>query len=203
MSVLAGRAIQKLVLAGDITITPFSAEQLNPVSYDVTLGEHFKVYRDSVHLTGSGLPDLNYLTPRQHDKPLFSQGREETFEYIFRYGDSVTLRPGIGYLCHTREAVGSKHYVPVLDGKSSIGRMFVNVHATAGFGDPGFVGQWTLEISVVQIVTLKIGMRIAQVRFMEIADHGLGYDLYQGHYGADAIGAVESRVDQQIKEHFK
>ena len=64
------------------------------------------------------------------------------------------LKPGIGYLMHTLERVSSDFYDPVLDGKSSIGRLFIAVHITAGYGDPGFPGNWTLEVTAQHPVRL-------------------------------------------------
>ena len=104
----------------------------------------------------------------------------------------VVLRPGNGYLLHTHERVHTNKYVPVLDGKSSVARLFVGIHVTAGFGDPGYNGQWTLEVTTVYPVRLYAGMRIAQMRFHTIVGET---KLYQGNYcGEASTGAVPSRA---------
>jgi dCTP deaminase len=107
------------------------------------------------------------------------------------------LQPGIGYLMHTEECIYTKKYVPVLDGKSSIGRLFVQIHITAGFGDPNYFGQYTLEVVAHHPIRIFPGMRIAQIRFHTIAGHVK--NMYEGNYkGASARGAVASRAWKQF-----
>jgi dCTP deaminase len=84
----------------------------------------------------------------------------------------------------------------VLDGKSSLGRLGVSVHATAGFGDPGFDGQWTLEVTCVLPVRLYAGMRVAQVRFHAVQGE---VQQYAGNYVEHATGPVASRSWRQFK----
>jgi len=106
------------------------------------------------------------------------------------------LMPGVGYLMHTVERVTTDHYVPVLDGKSSIGRIFVQVHVTAGFGDPGYDGQYTLEVTSKFPVIVYPGMRFCQMRFHCIDGEVLNY-RDTGHYqGEQAKGAVASRINE-------
>lgn len=108
------------------------------------------------------------------------------------------VKPGIGYLMHTKERVATSCYVPVIDGKSSLGRLFVKAHETAGFGDPGFDGQYTLEITSVFPVILYAGMRICQVRFHTMRGET---NLYRGHYqGDNTRGAVPSRTWEQFQD---
>lgn len=77
----------------------------------------------------------------------------------------LTLEPRKLYLLHTAERVSTKAFVPVLDGKSSIGRLGICIHLTAGYGDPGFDGQYTLEVTCVIPVRIYAGMRFCQMRF--------------------------------------
>ena len=99
---------------------------------------------------------------------------------------------------HTRERVGTEKFVPIIDGKSSIGRLFVFCHVTAGFGDVGFFGQYTLEVLTVHPVILYAGMRICQIRFQSIAGE---FDFYKGHYRNEtAQGAVPSHAYEQFEE---
>jgi dCTP deaminase len=108
------------------------------------------------------------------------------------------LEPNVGYLMHTIERVHTKKYVPVLDGKSSIGRLFMKVHETAGYGDAGFDGQYTLEVTVVHPLRVYPGMRIAQMRFHTIL--GEVQKLYAGNYtGEAAKGPVPSRAWRQFR----
>jgi dCTP deaminase len=209
MSILTGRVIRDQWERGRIHISPFDNAQLNPVSYDLTLGRSLKVYREVVDLPDvyreaelgiqhdslqEELPKLLFKNSEHlrynWRRRVYSDTDNETVEMRGEIGDYVHLQPGIGYLCHTEEAVGSEYFVPVLDGKSSLGRLFVAVHITAGYGDPGFKGQWTLEVVVTQPVQLQIGQRIAQVRFHTIEAGIYPVDLYNGRYRGDATGEL-------------
>lgn len=183
MSILSGPAIIAARECGDIEIDPFDEKMVNPASVDLTLGSKVLVYR---------------LAPRMYDAPpavLDSKAPAETHELLIPPTGFI-VQPGVGYLMHTVERIGSRRYVPILDGKSSLGRLFVQVHATAGYGDPGFFGQWTLEVTVTHPVRLYAGMRIAQMRF-----HVLGGEvkLYSGNYKDDAVGPVPSRAWKQFE----
>ena len=98
---------------------------------------------------------------------------------------------------HTVERIRTDFYNPVLDGKSSIGRLFVKVHETAGYGDPGFNGQYTLEVTTSMFpVRLYPGMRICQIRFHTLEGALASYEE-TGHYkGEAAQGAVGSKVHE-------
>jgi dCTP deaminase len=181
--ILSGKEIEMAVRLGEISISPFDGSQLNPASYDLTLGEGITVYegfecsKDRLH---------NCLDPKKNNPTTsFKMGPEG---YI--------IRPGVGYLMHTKETVGTNKYVPAIDGKSSIGRLFVMVHVTAGLGDPGFIGQYTLEVLTTYPVRLYPGMRVCQVRFFTVRGE---IDLYKGHYQGDtATGAVASHAYEQF-----
>jgi dCTP deaminase len=185
MSILSGQAIVAARERGDIVIDPFRPEMVNPASVDLTLGDHMAVYINSV-----GPPTA--LVQRPLDPRV-----EQPVMALTIPSTGFTLRPGIGYLMHTVERVGSRRYVPVLDGKSSMGRLFVQIHVTAGFGDPGFFGQWTLEVVVTHPVILYPGMRIAQMRFHEMSGD---VKLYEGNYKDDAEGPVASRAWRQFEK---
>lgn len=181
--VLSGKAIQSAVESGDILISPFNSKHLNPASYDLTLGEEITVYQN---VCPYGALADDYLDPQiKNPTDTFRMGPEG---YI--------LQPGIGYLMHTQEVVGTDKYVPAIDGKSSIGRLFVLVHVTAGLGDPGFRGQYTLEVLTTYPIKLYPGMRICQVRFFTVVGE---IDLYKGHYlGDNSMGAVASHAFEQF-----
>ena len=176
--ILSDLAIKRAIADGDITISPFNPDQLNPVSYDLLLGDEvlacdFDSFIDDVR--------EGQLTRRLKIDPVLG----------------IVLRPGVGYLMHTRERTATYKYVPIIDGKSSIGRRFVIVHATAGYGDPGFDGQWTLEVmSLCNPIRLYAGMRIAQIRFETIA--GEVERTYNGNYQGSE-GPVPSRSARQFQ----
>ncbi len=183
MSILSGTAIRAAVARGDIQCEPFDPAMLNPASIDLTLGVEVAGYH--IPQTYEVPKDLQYIDARKEPKTgHHTMGPE-----------GLILRLGLGYLMHTAERIGSTRYVPVLDGKSSLGRLFVQIHMTAGYGDPGFFGQWTLEVVVVQPVRLYPGMRIAQMRFHSIEGE---VELYSGNYKDDASGPVASRAWRQF-----
>lgn len=175
--ILSGSAIAEAVRLGAIEIDPYDARQLNPASYDLTLGDRA----------------LTYEFGHVHDV----QKEPSTTAHRFDPVHGFVLRPGVGYLMHTRERIRTDRYVPVLDGKSSIGRLFVKVHETAGFGDPGFDGQYTLEVTTLYTMRLFAGMRIAQMRFHVVEGE---MAKYQGNYVGDAArGPVASRAWRQFR----
>ena len=132
-----------------IVIEPFRREALGPNSYDVHLGSHLCVYMTNRcgHLDAA----------------------EENNYDMFRIDDDgFVLRPGTIYLAATEEYTETHEHIPYLDGKSSVGRLGISVHATAGRGDVGFCNHWTMEISVVQPVKIYAGMPIAQLTYHQV-----------------------------------
>lgn len=134
---------------GAIVIDPFRREALGPNSYDVHLGNHLGVYMTSRcgHLDAA---------------------EENNYELILIDDDGFVLRPGTIYLAATEEYTETHEHIPYLDGKSSVGRLGISVHATAGRGDVGFCNHWTMEISVVQPVKIYAGMPIAQLTYHQV-----------------------------------
>lgn len=162
-----------------IVIEPFNESQLNPNSYDLRLSKHVIRY-----------------APGELD----AAKKPETFsEEIPAQG--LLLQPGELYLMSTQEVTSSPMYVPGIEGRSSIGRLGVNVHATAGFGDVGFKGTWTLEVSVVRAVRIYAGMRICQVFFEDCSRLQEG-DLYQGKYNGQTLprpSGVYKEADEWVR----
>ncbi len=154
--ILSDRDIRARLAAGDLAIEPLAdgALQIQPASVDLRLGDEFLVYRAA---------SVACLDPRDP-------------ETIPRAMDSVRVAPGEAFVLHPGEfALGTTtervkipaNLVGVVDGRSSIGRLAVVVHATAGFIDPGFEGQITLELSNIGSIPVKLypSMRIAQIVF--------------------------------------
>jgi len=83
------------------------------------------------------------------------------------------------YLGTTLEIAGSNCCVPFIEGRSSVGRLGISIHVTAGFGDVGFIGRWTLEISVIHPIRVYAGVEICQIAFTDIVGE---FDLYTGRY---------------------
>jgi dCTP deaminase len=133
---------------GNIVLEPFDRELLGSNSYDVHLGRYLANYRDSI------------LDAKQHNP----------VDEITLPDEGMVLQPGILYLGVTYEYTETYRHVPFLEGKSSIGRLGIDIHATAGKGDVGFCNHWTLEISVQMPVRVYPGMPIGQLIFFEL--HG-------------------------------
>ena len=131
---------------GHIVITPFSRKYLGSNSYDVHLGEWLALYKDEI------------LDARVHNK----------VHYFRIPKEGLILVPSKLYLGVTEEYTETHRHVPFLEGKSSIGRLGIDIHATAGKGDIGFCNSWTLEISVRQPVKIYAGMPIGQLIYFEV-----------------------------------
>lgn len=199
--ILTDTQILGAVETGKIRLDPFRVEQLNPTSYDLTLGDEVAVYKTWVetflyeHQTG--VQDGTRFQPRAGILDARQEPQVERFVIDPQQG--WLLKPGIGYLMHTNERVSTKAYVPILDGKSSIGRLFIQVHATAGYGDPGFDGQFTLEVIVQHPIRVYPGMRVCQIRFQEMTGEVAKTYDQTGHYkGEAARGAIPSQAWRQF-----
>ncbi len=144
--ILSDQQILENMNEGFIKIEPFRQDSLGTNSYDVHLASTLGVYVDSV------------LDARKHN-------RIETFE-IPETG--VLLTPDNFYLGVTQEYTETLRHVPFLEGKSSVGRLGIDIHATAGKGDVGFCNYWTLEISVKKPVRVYAGMPIGQLIYFAV-----------------------------------
>ncbi|MCO6466468.1 MAG: dCTP deaminase [Bradyrhizobiaceae bacterium] len=132
--------------AGTIVIEPFSPACLGSNSYDVHLGRTLATYVDAT------------LDARKHNTIATFEIPDEGF----------VLQPNMLYLGVTQEYTETHNHVPFLEGKSSVGRLGIDIHATAGKGDVGFCNFWTLEISVKLPVRVYAGMPIGQLIYFEV-----------------------------------
>ena len=198
--ILTGPEILLQVESGDIEIDPFDPKLINPASIDLRLGARVAIYESWVTCTPKatnsiGIEDGSLFIPR--DVPLDVKSHPHTRDFTIHEKVGWVLRPGIGYLMHTLERICTRDFVPVLDGKSSIGRLFTTIHVTAGYGDPNFSGQYTLEVIVQHPLRVYPGMRFAQMRFHRMTGEYLPYD---GNYqGKDSIGPVASKAYRQFQ----
>jgi dCTP deaminase len=144
--ILTDKEILANIASGSIVIQPFLRECLGSNSYDVHLGKTLAVYNDTV------------LDARKHNTIRTFEIPEEGF----------VLQPDTLYLGVTEEYTETHQHVPFLEGKSSIGRLGIDIHATAGKGDVGFCNYWTLEISVKQPVRVYAGMPVGQLIYFEV-----------------------------------
>lgn len=144
--ILTGNEILLAMERNEISISPFNGEHVNPASVDLCLSPEVITYGDftldckkSHRYTTLTMPEEGFL-----------------------------LAPGQLYLMATQEVLQTDHYVTVIDGKSSVGRLGISIHQTAGYGDPGYHGQYTLEVSCLMPVRVYPFMRFCQARFHSV-----------------------------------
>ena len=152
MSILVDRDILAAMERGSIVITPFDRKCLGTNSYDVHLASTLRVYRRS----------RDPKTSRDLDLPLDTHTINDTWSINILSGGFV-LEPGELYLASTIEHTESHEHVPMLNGRSSAGRLGLSIHVTAGTGDIGFRGPWTMELTVVKRLRVHAGDAIGQL----------------------------------------
>lgn len=146
--ILSKTEIQSRISSGEIEISPYDEKYLNPNGYDLHLGN-------------------KVLIPLLNEDHIWDA--KEEISYVERsFGESMIFMPGFLYLGSTIEYTAAHNTVPVFEGKSSVGRMGIDVHICAGFGDVGFCGHWTLEIRVMYPTRLYAGMPIGQLVWHEV-----------------------------------
>ena len=153
LMILSGKEIHKNVLAGNIIIEPFDKSKINPNSYNLTLGNELLVYEHK---------ELDMKIPNPTKRVEIPE-------------EGLLLEPNKLYLGRTNEFTKTEKFVPMLEGRSSTGRLGLFIHVPAGFGDIGFAGYWTLEIFCVQPIRIYPNTQICQIYYHDI--HG-EYDLY-------------------------
>lgn len=156
--ILSNRQIAQAIKDGSIVIDPLDWKQLNPNSYNLRLAPQLITYDDVV----------------------LDMCREPRVERHVIPPEGMVLYPGRLYLGLSLEYTETHNYVPMIEGRSSIGRLGMAIHITAGFGDKFFSGRWTFEITVVHPLRIYAGVEAAQICYHEIEAAGLGYS---GKYG--------------------
>ncbi len=161
--ILSGLEIKKQVLSGNILIEHFDESRLNPNSYNLRLHDELLVYTNDIL-------DMK--------KPLSTRA-------IAIPEEGLVLEPGRLYLGRTVERTHTSSFVPMLEGRSSVGRLGLYIHVTAGFGDIGFSGYWTLEIQCVQPVRIYPMVEICQIYYHAIQGEFVPYHSgkYQDNQG--------------------
>ena len=173
--ILSGKEINKQVENGVIRIDPFNTDQLNPNSYNLRLHSDLLVY------------DSNVLDMKE----------KNTTSPLTIPEDGLLLEPQKLYLGRTIERTATDKYVPMLEGRSSVGRLGLFIHITAGFGDIGFAGFWTLEIFCVQPIRIYADLEICQIFYHTIDGD---YDLYQSKKYQLNEGVQPSKLYKDFEE---
>lgn len=200
--ILGHDAILAAVASGKVVIDPFEPKHVGPNSVDLTLGDSLYC----VHLDNDlshvdwGAVFSRYLDPAQRKQVEGISGVPTKAQPDRNGTPCFYLQPGVLYLGHTVEVAGSEVYVPCIEGRSSLARLGVQVHISAGFGDVGFMNQWTLEITTMVPVKLYPGMRIAQVYFYEVTGAG---KQYAGKYRARTQGPQPSQIWRDFEKETK
>ena len=170
-----------------IVIEPFDEQYLNPNSYNLTLHDELMVYEEVV----LDMKSANRV--RRIDIP----------------PDGLVLSPNQLYLGRTAERTETHDLVPMIEGRSSVGRLGLFVHVTAGFGDVGFCGYWTLEMFAVQPVRIYPGVPICQIFYHEIAGEFTSYNSDKYQHNRDIQPSLlfkelnpEEDNDSQLKLDF-
>ncbi|NLM52610.1 MAG: dCTP deaminase [Firmicutes bacterium] len=150
--ILSGREIKRKI-GKEIIIEPFDESLINPNSYNLRLHNELLVYEEEV---------LDMKKPNKTRRLIIPE-------------EGLVLEPGRLYLGRTLEYTKTDKYVPMLEGRSSIGRLGLFIHVTAGFGDVGFSGYWTLEIFCIQPIRVYPFVEICQIYYHTIEGD---YDKY-------------------------
>ena len=145
--ILSDTEILAAVRKGRIVIRPFRRECLGSNSYDVHLGPWLATYTNGALDARMENPVTDFRIPRE----------------------GYVLVPGQLYLGVTEEYTETHDHVPFLEGKSSVGRLGIDIHSTAGKGDVGFCNYWTLEMSSKLPVRIYAGMPVGQLIYFEIS----------------------------------
>lgn len=168
--ILSGKEIQRHI-GKEIIIEPFDQSRVNPNSYNLTLHNELLVY-ENYEL------DMKKLNPTKR---------------ITIPEEGLVLEPNRLYLGRTNEFTKTEGFVPMLEGRSSTGRLGLFIHVTAGFGDVGFAGYWTLEIFCIQPIRIYPNAEICQIYYHSI----------EGDYEPYKSGKYQNNTDIQPSLMYK
>lgn len=146
--ILTDKTIIDEIASGNIVISPLTEANIGTNSVDLTLSNTLVMYTDYV---------------------LDARKKNASVQIIISE-EGLVLQPNILYLASTVEYTETFRHVPIIQGKSSLGRLGLFVHVTAGFGDVGFKGYWTLELVCVHPIRIYAGMKIAQICYHDISE---------------------------------
>lgn len=172
--ILSGKEIKNYLGSG-IKIEPFNEKQLNPNSYNLKLHNEILMY----------------------DEDVLDMKKENKYQKFVIPPEGMVLFPGRLYLARTVEYTETLNHVPMLEGRSSVGRLGLYIHVTAGFGDVGFKGYWTLELQCVQPIRIYEDTEICQIYYHSIEGE---YEEYKSGKYQDNTGVQPSLLYKDFKE---
>ena len=160
--ILSGKEIESRI-NDEIIIDPFDKNRINPNSYNLSLHNELIMYKNS----------------------LLDMKKDNEIEKLKIPSNGLVLEANRLYLGRTVEYTETRNLVPMLEGRSSIGRLGLFVHVTAGFGDVGFKGFWTLEIFCIQPIKIYPNVEICQVYYHTLEGSHENYNSgkYQDNQG--------------------
>jgi dCTP deaminase len=184
--ILSGHQIREN-LGTNIVIDPYQEANLNPNSYNLTLHSELMTYEEVV----------------------LDMAKANRVRRITIPAEGLVLGPNQLYLGRTVERTETHKLVPMIEGRSSVGRLGLFVHVTAGFGDVGFCGYWTLEMFAVQPVRIYPGVPICQIFYHEISGPITEYASDKYQHNRDIQPSLlfkelnpDSEKDPQLKLNF-
>lgn len=169
---LSGEEIVRQIEEGNIVIKPFDPSCVGPNSYYLHLADELVIYDEDVLECKKANKTRKVKIPKE----------------------GYVLRPGELYLSRTVEYTETNHFVPMLNGRLSLAALGVTVHITAGFGDNGFKGTWTLEIFCIKPVRIYPGMRVCHINYFPVI--GEENIKYNGKY----LGQIDTTASRIYKD---
>lgn len=157
MAILGGKEIVRQMEKGAIKISGFEPKRVNPNSYNLTLNEKLLVYTEDILDMKKNNPTKDIIIPEE----------------------GYVLLPGKLYLARVNEFTETLGFVPIVEGRSSVGRLALSVHPSTGFGDNGFRGYFTLELTVTHPLRIYANEEICQIVYHTIEGES---DPYKGRY---------------------
>lgn len=173
--ILTGNEIKLQREAGNIVISDWDELRLGPNSYNLRLSNELLVYDTDVLDMKVNNPIKRLIIP----------------------DSGLLLQPNKLYLGRTLEYTKTERFVPMLEGRSSIGRLGLFIHVTAGFGDVGFAGCWTLEMFCIHPIVIYPNVEICQIYYHTPSGEIL--NQYNGKY-QDSRNVVASRIYQEMSD---
>ena len=172
-------------LGDNILIEPFNPERLNPNSYNLSLHNELLVYEEIV----------------------LDMQRPNRFRRYTIPAEGFVLNPNQLYLARTVERTETHNLVPMIEGRSSVGRLGLFVHCTNSFGDVGFSGYWTLEMYAVQPVRVYPGVPICQISYHPISGAVTEYQSDKYQHNEDIQPSLlfkefQQQLDPQMRLSF-
>jgi len=204
--ILVDKKIREYIKGGKIKVEPFDENMIGPASLDIRLGNKFRVFKTL---------EKEVIDVRDYYDDVYT--RVETKDYIIhigKYSDLYILKnDNVPIIIHPGEFILASVYeyielpdniVGQIHGRSSIGRLGLIVHTSAGYVDPGYKGYLTLEIINVNKVPIKIypKTKVAQIVFIETESSEVPYDKRKGSKYLNEEGATGSLISKDFNNNF-